>query len=143
MRLYTGKDTAKRNKENYLQFASRFLDVNQLTNYIQTAAEEMTAPQADSIAVTNVVTTTPSHADAFNIFNIPFINFNATVNIGRVKYRHLGLKNISTKLRMTENQQLYLDTFGIELAGGKIGARAHFNGTDPNKIYLKSKDTRG
>ncbi len=40
---------------------------------------------------------------------------------------------------MMANQQLYLDTFGIEVAGGKIGARAHFNGSDPNKIYLRSR----
>ena len=54
MRLYTGKDTAKRNKENYLQFASRFLDVNQLTNYVQTAEDELAVPGADSTAVTKV-----------------------------------------------------------------------------------------
>jgi hypothetical protein len=138
MRLYTGKDTAKRNKENYLQFSSRFLDVNELTNYMQTAEDEITSTQADTAAVTTVASTS-AHADAFNIFDIPFIHFNATVNIGRVKYRRLGLKNIFTSLRMMDNQQLYLDTFGIELAGGKIGARAHFNGSDPNKIYLKSR----
>ena len=40
---------------------------------------------------------------------------------------------------MTTNQQLYLDTFAVNVAGGKIGARAHFNGSDPNKIYLKSR----
>jgi AsmA-like C-terminal region len=138
MRLYTGKDTARRNKENYLQFSSRFLDVNQLTNYVQTAEDEMVAPPSDTATVTSV-TSTSSHADAFNIFSIPFINFNATIDIGRVKYRHLGLNNISTKVRMMANQQLYLDTFGIEVAGGKIGARAHFNGSDPNKIYLKTR----
>ena len=140
MRLYTGKDTARRNKENYLQFSSRFLDVNQLTNYVQTAEEEITAPPSDTdtVAVTTVASTY-SHADAFNIFSIPFINFNATIDIGRVKYRRLGFKNISTKLRMMANQQIYMDTFGIELAGGKIGARAHFNGSDPNKIYLKTR----
>ena len=140
MRLYTGKDTARRNKENYLQFASRFLDINQLTNYMQTAEEDMTNLQNDStVTATPVATSAGSHANAFNIFNIPFINFNASIDIGHVKYRHLGLKNISTKVRMLANQQLYLDTFRIELAGGKIGARAHFNGTDPNKIYLKTK----
>jgi uncharacterized protein involved in outer membrane biogenesis len=138
MRLYTGKDTARRNKENYLQFSSRFLDVNQLTNYMQTAEEDLIIPQNDTASVTTAISTS-SHADAFNIFNIPFINFNASIDIGHVKYRHLGLKNISTKVRMLANQQLYLDTFRIELAGGKIGARAHFNGTDPNKIYLKTK----
>jgi hypothetical protein len=138
MRLYTGKDTAKRNKENYLQFSSRFLDVNQLTNYVQTAEEDLTPPLTDTGQVTAVAQTS-SHASAFNIFNIPFINFTAMIDIGKIKYRHLGLKNLSTKVRMLANQQLYLDTFGIEVAGGRIGARAHFNGSDPTKIYLKSR----
>jgi hypothetical protein len=61
------------------------------------------------------------------------------VDIGKIRYRRLGLKHLSTKVRMMANQQLYLDTFRLELAGGKIGARAHFNGTDPDKIYLKTR----
>ena len=138
MRLYTGKDTAKSRKENYLQFSSRFLDVNQLTNYVMTAADEMDNPPVDSATIATTGSSA-THENGFNIFSIPFINFNASVDIGRIKYRHLGLKNFSTKLRMTANQQLYLDTFAIELAGGKIGAKAHLNGSDPNKIYLKSR----
>jgi hypothetical protein len=138
MRLYTGKDTAKSRKENYLQFSSRFLDVNQLTNYVMTAADEMDNPPMDTTTVASAVSG-PTHENGFNIFSIPFINFNASVDIGRIRYRRLGLKNFSTKVRMMANQQLYLDTFGIELAGGRIGARAHFNGSDPNKIYLRSR----
>jgi AsmA-like C-terminal region/AsmA family len=138
MRLYTGKDTVRSKKENYLQFSSRFLDVNQLTNYVLTAENDMGTQPADSASLTAAVPAT-SHAAAFNIFSIPFINFNATVDIGKIRYRRLGLKNLSTKVRMMANQQLYLDTFRVELAGGKIGARAHFNGTDPNKIYLKTR----
>jgi hypothetical protein len=138
MRLYTGKDTAKSRKENYLQFSSRFLDVNQLTNYVMTATDEMEKTVPDTSAVTPMASGS-AHENGFNIFSIPFINFNASVDIGRIRYRHLGLKNFSTKMRMTANQQLYLDTFGIEVAGGKIGARAHFNGSDPNRIYLKSR----
>ncbi len=39
MRLYNGKDTNRRKKENYFQLASHFLDVDQLTNYKLTAEE--------------------------------------------------------------------------------------------------------
>jgi hypothetical protein len=138
MRLYTGKDTAKSRKENYLQFSSRFLDVNQLTNYAMTAADEMNDRPADS-SVAGTSVSSAGHENGFNIFSIPFINFNASVDIGHIKYRRLGLKNFSTRVRMMANQQLYLDTFGIEVAGGKIGARAHFNGSDPNRIYLRSR----
>ncbi|HEY4064732.1 MAG TPA: AsmA-like C-terminal region-containing protein [Puia sp.] len=173
MRLYTGADTTRRKKENFLQFSSRLLDVDQLTNYWATEQEgsatadaALTGPTltaaptgstpagvvaTDSVSsplpVASVANTTPasskttpsSHADAFNIFQIPFIDFNASVNIAKIKYRHLWLKNFSTNIRMQSNQQLYLDTLGMEVAGGRIGARAHFNGSDPKKIFLKSR----
>jgi len=142
MRLYTGKDSARRMKENYLKFNSRFLDVDQLTNYKLTAKEEANPHPADSSAtVTTPVHTTASsvHAKAFNIFQIPFLDFNATVNVGKVKYRRLWLKNLSTSVRMLETHHLYLDTLHVEMAGGAIDARAHFNGTDPEKIYLRSR----
>jgi hypothetical protein len=40
---------------------------------------------------------------------------------------------------MQANQQLYLDTLSMDIAGGTIGAHAHFNGSDPKKIYLRSR----
>ncbi|MDR3711925.1 MAG: AsmA-like C-terminal region-containing protein [Puia sp.] len=186
MRLYTGSDTTRRKKENFLQFSSRFLDVDELTNYVLTAEEEQTPATAgagqpegsdptgvpessggetgtgDGSATVATTTTTTSatptvtgatvasatdatavkpvaHTTGFNIFQIPFIDFNATVNIGRIRYHHLGLKNLSTNIRMVSNQQLYLDTLGVEVAEGRVGARGHFNGSDPNKIYLQSR----
>ena len=178
MRLYAGDDTIRRKKENYLQFNSRFLDVDQLTNYRSMLEEDTTpalsdmpaatagaggmamktgATGADAPVMTDSTTMTPAaatgiattsgtmaahpstHAAAFNIFQIPFINFRATVNIGKIKYQHLWLKNLSTDMHMQTNQQLYLDTLAVEVAGGKINARAHFNGSDPSKIYLKTR----
>jgi uncharacterized protein involved in outer membrane biogenesis len=144
MRLYTGADSARKIKENYLRFSSRFLDVDQLTNYKFTGNEA--EPPTD---VANAPVATPAtpvhtvsnskHAKAFNIFQVPFLNFNASVNIGRVKYRRLWLKNLNSNVRMLETHHLYLDTLHVEMAGGAIDARAHFNGNDPEKIYLRSR----
>lgn len=141
MRLYTGKDTVKRKKENYLQFASHFLDVDQLSNYRFTSAPEEAPALSDLPAVQTsiAVAKTSAHAAAFNIFKIPFIDFKATLNIEKIKYQRLWLKNLSTNARMTADQHLYLDTLNVEIAEGKIGARAHFNGSNPEKIYLRSK----
>jgi hypothetical protein len=136
MRLYTGKDTVRMKKENYLQLTSRLLDVDQLMAYRLTADEP--APDLSEVSVTTVAKTS-THASAFNIFQIPFINFTASANVGKIKYRRLWMKNFFTTLRMQSNQQLYLDTLGMEIAEGRIDARAHFNGSDPNKIYLKSR----
>ena len=144
MRLYTGKDTARRKKDNYLQFASRFLDVDHLTNYRLTAADDQppalsSAPPPASVPAVAATANPSAHADGFNLFQIPFIDFNATVNIGKIKYHRLWMKDVYTNVRMQANQQLYLDTLTIGIAEGRIGARAHFNGSDPNKIYLRSR----
>ena len=143
MRLYTGKDSARKSKENYLQFASRFLDIDQLTNYALSAEGKGNNGDAsnDSLhVVTTAASAKPSvHAKAFNIFQVPFIDFNASVNIGKIRYHRLWMKNVATNLRMLSTHHLYLDTLHLETAGGKIDARAHFNGSDPNKIYLRSR----
>ena len=149
MRLYTGKDTARRKKENYLRFASNLLDADQLTSYVQSmeqeeqtiAAMEKPAPVQDStrVILTSSEGNPSAHAQAFNVFQIPFIDFNAAVNIGHLRYHKLGIRNLNTNVRMLSNQQIYLDTLTMQLAGGSIGARAHFNGADPKKIYLRSR----
>ncbi len=143
MRLYAGRDTLRRKKENFLQFTSNLLDADQLSNYAATAEaaeqEEMMVLQPDSSSNPSMQPATSVHADAFNIFRIPFIDFNASVSIGRLRYHHLGIRNLVTNARMQANQQLYLDTLNMDIAGGTIGARAHFNGADPKKIYLRSR----
>ncbi|RFM29089.1 AsmA family protein [Deminuibacter soli] len=145
MRLYTGKDTARMKKENYLQFASRFLDVDELTNYKLSAADAATENNVaaafdttGTVAVKTVSTPAVSHDSGFNIFQVPFINFKAAVNIGKIKYRKLWLKNVVSNIRMQENQQLFLDTLALDIAEGRLAAHAQFNGTNPNKIFLKS-----
>ncbi len=137
MRLYAGKDTVRRKKENFLQFSSHFLDVDQLTNYWDTVEEE-TQPELSEVQTVADVSKPSTHVDDFNLFKIPFIDFRATVNVDKIKYRHLGMKNLSTNVRMQANQQLILDTLGFEMAGGRIAAQAHLDGSDPNKIFLKS-----
>jgi len=137
MRLYTGKDTNRMKKENYLQFASRMLDVDQLTSYRLT--QEEPAPDMSEIPVHSAVVKASAHDSSFNIFQIPFINFNAAVDIGKIKYKRLWMKNFHTNIRMQNNQQLYLDTLAMDIAEGKLSARAHFNGSNPDRIYLRSR----
>ncbi len=143
MRLYAGKDTVRRKKENFLLFKSRLLDVDQLTNYKLTAANDAATPSISEMptkpVATAAVNKTSAHADAFNIFQVPFIDFKATVNIGTIKYHRLWLKKLSSNIRMQADQHLYLDTLMMEVAEGKLAARGHFNGSNPEKIYLTSR----
>jgi AsmA-like protein len=143
MRLYTGKDTVRRKKENYLRFSSRLLDLDQINNYVAVAEaagqEETALVRADQPPATPVVLVANHPEETFNIFRIPFIDFNASVNIGHLRYHKLGIRSLATTMRMLANQQLYLDTLSMNIAGGSIGAWAHFNGTDPKHIFLQSR----
>ncbi|SFE02101.1 AsmA-like C-terminal region [Chitinophaga sp. CF118] len=136
MRLFTGKDTTQRKKANFLQFTSKFLDVDELTNY---SFSNTPTPEAPLVQPAVVRVTDSSHSKAFNIFSIPFTAFTAKVNIGKVKYHKLWLKNITTSMRMQADQHLYIDTLGMNVAEGRIGMRGHFNGSNPKKIYFRSR----
>ena len=140
MRLYTGKDSARKKKENFLQFTSKFLDIDEMSNYNFAPARSR---KADSLArlqgTTAATTTTPSiHADAFNIFKIPFIDFRATISVGKIKWQKLWLKNVYTNARMTADHYLYLDTLHLDIAEGSIRARGYLNGVNPDKLFLQS-----
>jgi len=144
MRLYTGKDTSKMKKENFLQFTSRFLDVDEMSNYnFAPGRSKKAIALADSLAaiapVTSATTSQPSlHAEAFNIFKISFIDFRATISIGKIKFQRLWLKNVFTNARMQANQFLFLDTLHLDVAEGSIRARGYLDGSNPEKIFLKS-----
>jgi hypothetical protein len=158
MRLYTGKDTLRRKKENYLKFASNLLDADQLSGYVASVEQEeqsLAAVEAQPVAQdsTRIILTsadganpanggpvTPSaHARAFNIFQIPFIDFNANVNIAHLRYNHVGIRNFATTARMTANQQLFLDTLAMNIAGGTVNASGQFDGSNPKKIMLHTR----
>ena len=142
MRLYTGKDTLRRKKENFLRLTSNLLDVDELSGYMASVQQEeqalaaMETPDSMKIIQTNNPST---HAQAFNIFQIPFIDFNGSIRIGHLRYNKLGIRNFTTAVRMQSNQQLYLDTLAMAIAGGTISANGHFDGANPKKILLHTR----
>jgi len=127
-------------KENFLQFTSKFLDIDEMSSYNLAPSKgrkKDSLALKDTLAAT-VVSSPTIHAEAFNIFKIPFIDFRATINIGKIKFQKLWLKNVYTNARMTANHYLYLDTLHVDVAEGTVRARGYLDGSNPNKIYLKS-----
>lgn len=136
LRLYNGKDTVMKKRTNYLYFNSRFLDIDQLTGY-------SFAPAANS-PTTTVATAakkpdSSGHRKAYNIFEMPFPVFEVKADVGRMKYNKLFIKGLTTRLRVQENHYVYLDTLGMQVADGALGIRGYLNGSDPKKIYFRSR----
>jgi hypothetical protein len=143
MRYYTGPDPEKRKKNNHFTFKSTFLDIDELVSF-DFAPDTTRRKPRDSTRVRSkprppvvvVATDTSKHAKAFNIFSIPFSDFAVQVDVGKIKYNKLWMKDITARLRMTKDHYLHADTLGLRIAGGTVGIKGQINGSDTSKLYL-------
>ena len=120
MSYFLGDKPGQQSRNNYLNLESRVLDLDALTGY-------------------QGANTTENHADAFNLFAVPFPNMSISASIGRLNYHRYWLEQVSTKLRVQANHYLYVDTLDMRLADGHLAMHGYFNGSDPNHIYYHSQ----
>lgn len=139
LRLFNGKDSLIKNRTNYLYFRSKFLDVDQLTGYDFTAGNVAPASSPAATSKTRPIPDSAAHAKSFNIFTVPFPMFEVKADIGKFKYNRLWLQGVTAKLRVQEDHYIHLDTLGMKVAGGWMGMKGYLNGSDPGKIYFRSR----
>lgn len=139
-RLFNGKDSLIKNRTNYLYFRSKFLDADQLSGYDFTAqSTPASAAGNTSAAKAKATPDSVAHAKSFNIFKVPFPVFEVKADIGRFKYNKLWLQGVTAQLRVQEDHYIHLDTLGMKVAGGILGMKGYLNGSDPEKIYFRSR----
>ncbi|MCI5058421.1 MAG: AsmA-like C-terminal region-containing protein [Flavobacteriales bacterium] len=131
---YLGDDISTQKRDNFLKLNSNYIDFDQLFNFNLGAEKKTEANKQDSAYTTEDV---ESHAEAFNIYTIPFSNMKMHVDIDHFIYHHLDLQNINADLRTTPNHYLYIDTLEMGVAGGELNISGYFNGSDPEHIYFK------
>ncbi|HYG03828.1 MAG TPA: AsmA-like C-terminal region-containing protein [Chryseosolibacter sp.] len=137
-KYFTGLDRQMRKRTNYLKFTSNFFDADEMSQYDLAPKKGRRRKPGDTTTVVATIDST-RHAEAFNIFIIPFSDFNAEIDIAKIKYNRLWLKDVTARLRMQEDQHIFVDTLRLKVAKGTIAMRGHFNGTDPDKIWFKSR----
>jgi hypothetical protein len=81
---------------------------------------------------------TSKHAKSYNIFTLPFAEFTANVDIGKIKYNKLWMKEVTARLRLTEDHFIHADTLAMRIAGGTVGMKGQVNGSDTSKLILSS-----
>ncbi|GGI57440.1 AsmA family protein [Winogradskyella haliclonae] len=126
--FHLGKD-AEKNKSNSLKLKSNYIDFDALFKF--------NPEPPNKVALENEFEDVKSHAEAFNIYELPFTDIVLDVDIKRLKYHRIDLKNIDGKLRMTQNHFIYIDTLNVDSAGGNFKLSGYFNGSDPKHIYFK------
>ena len=145
MRLFNGADKTIKKRINYFNLKSEFLDIDELVSY--NFAPDTTRRKSDSTRRSNRPKTQPVvakaadtsvHAKAFNVFTLPFSEFSVKIEVGKIKYNKLWMKDVAARLRLTEDHFLYADTIGLSIAGGTVGAKGYVNGSDTSKLILSS-----
>jgi hypothetical protein len=80
--------------------------------------------------------TPEDHEAGYNLFEIPFINMDFNIDIDHLNYHRHLLDTFIMKGRMQQDHYIYIDTMSVYTAGGSIGLKGYFNGTDPKSIYF-------
>ncbi len=130
LNYYLGEDAAVKQQDNYLFVKANYIDFDELFNFQFTEVEPATNTNPTTADV-------PEHAEAFNIYELPFTDMRFKADIGHFIYHKIDLQNIKAELRTTPDHYIYVDTLNMDAAGGNIRLSGYFNGSDPEHIYVQ------
>ncbi|WP_276392198.1 AsmA-like C-terminal region-containing protein [Eudoraea chungangensis] len=126
---YIGEDKALKMPDNYLEVRADYIDYDALFKF------NLSPPLAigADVSLTNDVA---EHAEAFNIYELPFTNMRFKADINHFIYHRIDLRNIKADLRTTPDHYIYIDTLTMDAAAGNVRLNGYFNGSDPKHIYM-------
>ncbi|TPN83440.1 AsmA family protein [Aquimarina algicola] len=130
LNYYLGKDPQIKKRDNYLEVKANYIDFDALFNF------NLSAPKTTEV-VTSKTEDIKEHADAFNLYELPFTDMQFKADIAHFIYHRIDLQNIKADLRTTPNHYIYIDTLDMDAAGGSIRLNGYFNGSDPKHIYMQ------
>lgn len=122
LNYYTGKDESIRKRDNHLTLKAPRLNFDELFNYNPPPADSTMTPEA--------------HEAGFNIYDLPFTDMTFDFDIKHLNYHRYLIDDFVLKARTQKDHYIYIDTLSMGAAGGKIGLKGYFNGSDRNKIYF-------
>jgi hypothetical protein len=130
MNYYLGEDEAIKKRDNYLGLTANYIDFDQLFNFNETPSTQVEAVISETADV-------KKHAEAFNIYELPFTDMKFDMNVDHFIYNRIDLQQIKANLRTTQNHYIYVDTLTMYAAGGNFKMSGYLNGSDPKHIYME------
>ena len=128
---YLGDDSSNKKQNNSFKLKADYIDFDAFIKFNPEPIED--------VVVTNELEDVKAHLEGFNIYELPFTDMTFNVDVKRLKYHRIDLKNIKGQLRTTEDHYIYVDTLNLDSAGGNFKLSGYFNGSDPEHIYFKPK----
>lgn len=130
LNYYFGEDPQIKKRDNYLEVTANYIDFDALFNF------DLSPPKPTEV-ITSKTADVKEHAEAFNLYELPFTDMQFKVDIAHFMYHRIDLQNIKADLRTTPNHYLYIDTLHMDAAGGNIRLSGYLNGSDPKHIYMQ------
>ena len=130
LNYYLGEDQQIKKRDNYLALRANYIDFDALFSF------DLSPPKPTE-DVTLKTTDVKKHAEAFNLYELPFTDMQFKADITHFIYHRIDLQNIKADFRTTPNHYVYIDTLHMDAAGGNIQLGGYFNGSDPKHIYMQ------
>lgn len=133
MNYYLGKDESIKLRDNHFGLKADYIDFDQLFAF------NTAPPNKPKTAETKSATTedVEAHRTAFNIYELPFTDMTFDLDVDHFIYHHVDLQAIHSRLRMTPEHYIYVDTMSMRASGGQFLLTGYFNGSNPERIYFK------
>ncbi len=130
LNYYLGNDEKIKKRDNYLAVKANYIDFDALFKF------NLDTPKTTEV-VASKTADVKAHADAFNLYELPFTDMQLKADIAHFIYHRIDLQNIKAAIRTTPNHYIYIDTLDMDAAGGNIRLNGYFNGSDPKHIYMQ------
>lgn len=130
LKYYLGKNPQIKKRDNYLGLKANYIDFDALFKFNP-------SPLKSTAAITSKTEDVKEHAEAFNIYELPFTDMQFKADVGHFIYHRIDLQNIKADIRTTPDHYIHIDTLQMDAAGGNIQLSGYFNGSDPKHIYMQ------
>lgn len=129
LNYYLGEENSIKMPDNFLEVSADYIDYDALFKFNP-------GPPLANATGASLTKDIAEHAEAFNIYELPFANMRFKADIAHFIYHRIDLQNIKAEFRTTPDHYIYIDTLTMDAASGKVQLNGYFNGSDPKHIYM-------
>lgn len=128
---YTGKNDSLRRRENYVDFQSYYLNINELLSFSDAWGDDEIDENNEEVVIPEDADTIPIRVSA-----IPFMDFKLNAKIGLLKYRQHRLRRLEVNARMNKNQTAEIQKCNFRMARGRFDITGKLDAQDTNHVIL-------
>lgn len=128
---YTGKNDSLRRRENYVDFQSYYLNINELLSFKDAWGEDDMDENNEEIIIPEDADTIP-----IRVSGIPFMDFKLNASIGMLKYRQHRLRRVEMNARMSKDKTAEIQKCNFRMARGRFEITGKLDAKDTNHVIL-------